>query len=94
VRAVEDYNRSLGDHGQPMSEATDPDATWDYVAGATVVDPEGRTLSGVPVIDRAKKAQQDAEERYREANKDKTGFNMHGMFFPVSRVDRTPPAQR
>jgi hypothetical protein len=92
VRAVKEFDASLGDHGQPMDEATSPDSdpsnregTHFYRAGVRVTSPEGHVTYG-PVVDFAKKAELDAAEAFRKASGENA--NLNGLMFPVQRVER------
>lgn len=92
VAAVDDFDRLLGAHGQPMDEATSKDAdpmnragTHYYKAGALTVTPEGAFVYA-PLVDQAMKAQLDAEDKFRKAAGE--GANLNGLFWPVQREER------
>ncbi|QKS17318.1 hypothetical protein HUN59_14845 [Curtobacterium sp. Csp2] len=95
VLALQRYTDSLGPHGFPMEDVvsaladpTNPEAEYGYVAGVPTRMPDG-SLRDMPVVDQARKVQQDAEDAYRELLG--PDASMNGVFFPVRRVERTPP---
>lgn len=97
ILGVEAFERSIGRHGIPMDEATDPandpnnvNGTGYFRAGIPVTDPDGITSYG-PLIDLADKAQLDAMDEYRKAGGD--DVNVNGVTFPVIWVPRTKREQ-
>lgn len=91
---VEEYDRMLGRHGQPMDEAMSPDSDPSnregvrvYKAGVPVVTPEGDVIYA-PLVDYAQRAQDDAMENYRKSAGE--GANLSGLVFPVEAIERRP----
>jgi hypothetical protein len=92
VLGVEAYERSVGPHGIPINEATNPEndpdnpnGTGYFRAGVPVTDPDGVTSWG-PVIDLAEKARLDRMDEYRKAAGE--DGNVNGVTFPVVWVPR------
>lgn len=92
VMGVEEYERSLGRHGQPMDEAMSSDSDPSnrngariYRAGVPVVTPEGNVIYA-PLVDYAQRAQDDAMESYRKAAGESA--NLSGLVFPVEVIER------
>jgi hypothetical protein len=81
--AYDRYMADIGPHGHPMSEATNPAADPNNYEGGYryFVDP--------PVIDWVEKSRLDAAEAHRAQLGDNA--NMHGLIFPVRRVESTLP---
>lgn len=92
VLAVEEYERSLGRHGQPLDEAMSPESDPSnprgkryYVAGVPVVTPEGRTVRA-PLVDWVERAEAQAMQQYKESAGDDA--DLSGLVFPVQVVER------
>ncbi len=80
--ASREVENDVGPHGHPMSEALVGDPFDDS-------KPHYYEAAEVPVVDYAEKARLDAIERYRaEYTVDGQSPNMHGLIFPVSKVER------
>lgn len=93
---VEEYDRLLGRHGQPLDEALSPDSDPSnrhgvrfYRAGVRMTTPEGVTTFG-PVVDWAQKAQDDAMDAWRKSAGE--GANPNGLVFPIEVIERRPDA--
>lgn len=91
---VEEYERLLGRHGQPMDEAMSPDSDPSnrngvryYRAGVPVVTPEGNTIYA-PLVDWAQRTQDEAMENYKKQAGE--GANLSGLVFPVEVIERRP----
>lgn len=94
VMGVEEYDRMLGRHGQPMDEAMSPESDPSnrngvrfYKAGVRTVTPEGSVIYA-PVVDWAQKAQDDAMEAWRASAGENA--NPSGLVFPVEVIERRP----
>lgn len=92
VMGVEEYERSLGRHGQPMDEAMSPDSDPSnrngariYKAGVPTVTPEGKVIYA-PLVDYAQRAQDDAMEAYKKSAGESA--NLSGLVFPVEVIER------
>jgi len=90
VLGVTGFEQMLGPHGQPMDEATSPDAdpsnprgSHRYAAGKLTVTPEGAFVR-LPIVDFAEKATKDAEDLWRKAAGENA--NPHGFMWPVEKV--------
>ncbi len=78
--ALDRFERDLGSHGHPMSEATSSDA-----------DPANRNgkyvyVAGLPLVDYAQQAIDDARDDYRERFKDARMPN--GLIWIAERFER------
>jgi len=94
--ALAELEAGEGPHGFLMEDATspdadpsDPDSAWKFVAGVSVVSPEGQRLRA-PVIDFAEKARLDALDKLRGHDVD----SMNGVVMPVFRVPRAKRKHR
>jgi hypothetical protein len=92
VMGVEEYDRMLGRHGQPMDEAMSPDSDPSnrngvrvYKAGVPVVTPEGNVIYA-PLVDYAQRSQDEAMENYRKSAGENA--NLSGLVFPVEVIER------
>lgn len=98
ILGVDAYDRSVGPHGIPIDEATNPDNSPDnpngtgyFRAGIPVTDPDGITTYA-PLVNLAVKAELDAMDEYRKAAGE--GGNVNGVMFPVSWIPRTRREQQ
>lgn len=92
VMGVRAFEKLIGPHGQPMDEATSPDADpsnrdnkYVYKAGVLTTTPEGLFVRA-PLRDFAEQSKAHAEETWRKANGD-TADNA-GIFWPIEKVER------
>ena len=94
VLGVEEYERSLGRHGQPMDEAMSPDSDPSnrngvrvYKAGVPTLTPEGNVIYA-PIVDWAQRTQDEAMENYKKSAGENA--NLSGLVFPVEVIERRP----
>lgn len=78
--ALDRWERDLGPHGHPMSEATSPDADPANPAGTYYY------AVGLPIVDYAQQVIDDARDAYREQYKDSRIPN--GLIWIAERVER------
>jgi hypothetical protein len=82
--AIDEFERSIGPHGHPLSEATADDADPNNYDG-------GYSYVGLgPYTDWAKKAELDAADAYKAAFDPEHPPNMNGLYFTVQKRESTP----
>lgn len=92
VMGVRAFEKLIGPHGQPMDEATSPDADpssrdnkYVYKAGVLTTTPEGLFVRA-PMRDFAEQAKSHAEEAWRKAGGE--AADNAGIFWPIEKVER------
>ena len=78
--AIGEFEASIGSHGQPLDEATDPRADPNDYSGGWSYMGHG------PFTDWAKKAELDAADAYKAKFDEKSPPNMNGLYFTVEKL--------